>query len=139
MPGMNITAQNHLEFTLTGIPIRSIINCKKKSTKMNQNRDQKNLMDYFKGIKKTFIRVGNRLIIKGSVVLPKRSLRESPSGPTVKSWIHFVFGIFFIFTKNNELVSPSCCEKMEGLTIFQLRTSKSGIKINIDFKKQFLP
>jgi hypothetical protein len=34
---------------------------------MNQNRDQKNLMDCFKGITESFNRVGERLIIKGSV------------------------------------------------------------------------
>ena len=66
MPGMNIAAQNHLEFTLSGIPIRSIINCKKQSTKMNQIRDKKNLMDYSNGILELYKRVGNRLIIKGS-------------------------------------------------------------------------
>jgi len=35
---------------------------------MNQNRDQKNLMDYFNGIMELYKRVGKRLIIKGSVV-----------------------------------------------------------------------
>ena len=94
MPGMNIAAQNHLEFTLPGIPIRSIINCKKQSTKMNQNRDQKNLMDYFKGIMELFKLAGKRLIIKGSVAcLPQAG--SSPSGPTKKPLEQIVLRVFY--------------------------------------------
>jgi hypothetical protein len=51
---------------------------------MNQNGDQKKLMDYFEKIMELYKRVGKRLIIKGSVVcLPQAG--SSPSGPTKKS------------------------------------------------------
>jgi len=54
---------------------------------MNQNRDQKKLMVYFEGITKRFIRVGKRLIIKGSVVrvhLGPHCTENSRNNPLVK-------------------------------------------------------
>jgi len=71
---------------------------------MNQNGDQKNLMDCFKGITERFNRVGERLIIKGSVAslpqagssLPAVVLKkEGPSGPTLKALYLIIARLFY--------------------------------------------